>query len=208
MEFVEGETLEAWLKREGRLEVKIALDIAGQLTAGLASLHQQQLVHRDVKPSNVMLSREGSGAVSAKLIDLGLAKAVQEAGLLTTVSLPGAFGGTPAYASPEQFAGLPVDIRSDIYSLGVTLWVMLSGQAPFRGSCAELMHQHLHAPLPMERLVGVPQPAVALLEALLAKDPARRFQNPSELLRALTAATAAMEGGPPLSLVPARESID
>ena len=120
MEWVEGETLESRLKREGPLEVKLALDIVGQVAAGLGALHQQGLVHRDLKPSNVMLSRWEGGALSAKLIDLGLAKAVQEAEAQSTVSLPGAFVGTPAYASPEQFTGLPVDIRSDLYALGVT----------------------------------------------------------------------------------------
>ena len=138
MEWVAGETLEAWLKREGLLEVKLALGIVGQVAAGLGALHEQGLVHRDVKPSNIMLSRGDGGAVNAKLIDLGFAKAVQEAGSQTTVSLAGAFVGTPAYASPEQFAGMPVDIRSDLYSLGVTLWVMVTGQTPFRGPSAEV----------------------------------------------------------------------
>jgi serine/threonine protein kinase len=195
MEWVAGETLEVWLKREGPLEVKLALDIVGQVAAGLGGLHQQGLVHRDVKPSNIMLSRGDGGAVSAKLIDLGLAKAVQEAGSQTTLSLPGVFVGTPAYASPEQFAGMPVDIRSDLYSLGVTLWQMLTGQPPFQGSPADVMHKHLHAPLALEGLGTVPQPAVSLLEALLDKDPARRFQTPSELLQALPTAMAAIEAG-------------
>jgi hypothetical protein len=118
---------------------------------------------------------------------------VQEAGSQTTVSLTGAFVGTPAYASPEQFAGMPVDIRSDLYSLGVTLWQMLTGQPPFQGSPADVMHKHLHAPLALKRLRTGPQPAVALLEALLEKDPARRFQTPSELLQALPTATAAID---------------
>ena len=69
------------------------------------------------------------------------------------ISTPGAFAGTPEFASPEQFAGVQVDIRSDLYSLGVTLWEMLTGQAPFRGSSAEVMYQHQHAPLPLEQLV-------------------------------------------------------
>ena len=71
-----------------------------------------------------------------------------------------------------------MDIRSDLYSLGVTLWEMLTGQTPFQGTSAELMYQHLQAPLPLEQLKGVPQPVVAFLEVLLEKDPARRFQNP------------------------------
>ena len=97
------------------------------------------------------------------------------------------------YASPEQFSGVPVDIRSDLYSLGATLWQMLTGRAPFRGAAAEVMYQHLHAPLTMAQLGQVPQPAVLLLEVLLEKNPALRFQNPTEMLTALAAVTSAIE---------------
>jgi serine/threonine protein kinase len=131
MEFVEGETLENLIKRSGRLEVKLALEIAMQVAAGLAAVYKQKLVHRDIKPSNIMVSVEERGAVTAKIIDLGLAKAVNEPGSQTAISLPGDFAGTPEFASPEQFAGVGVDIRSDLYSLGVTLWEMLTGQVPF-----------------------------------------------------------------------------
>ena len=80
-----------------------------------------------------MVSLEEGGAVTAKIIDLGLAKASNEPGAQSAISTPGAFAGTPEFASPEQFAGVAVDIRSDLYSLGVTLWGMLTGKAPFRG---------------------------------------------------------------------------
>src|SRR5271169_1274022 len=125
MEFVEGETLESLIKRSGRLEVKLALEIATQVAAGLVAVHKQNLVHRDIKPSNVMVSLEEGGAVTAKLIDLGLAKSINEPLSEAVISMPGAFAGTPEFASPEQFAGVGVDIRSDLYSLGVTLWEML-----------------------------------------------------------------------------------
>ena len=154
MEFVEGETLEKLIKRSGRLEVKLALEIATQVVARLAAVHKQKLVHRDIKPSNVMVSMEDGGAVSANLIDLGLAKTASEPLAEAAISMPGAFAGTPEFASPEQFAGVQVDIRSDLYSLGVTLWEMLIGQTPFRGSSVEVMHQHQHAPLPVEQLSG------------------------------------------------------
>ena len=150
MEFVEGETLQNLIKRSGRLEVKLALDIATQVAAGLAAVHKKKLVHRDIKPSNIMVSFEEEGAVTAKIIDLGLAKAVDEAGAQTTISASGAFAGTPEFASPEQVIGGEVDIRSDLYSLGVSLWQMLTGQVPFRGIAAGVMSQHQHAPLPVE----------------------------------------------------------
>jgi serine/threonine protein kinase len=185
MEFVEGETLEKLIKRSGRLEVKPALEIATQVAAGLAAVHKQNLIHRDIKPSNIMVSIEGGGAVTAKIIDLGLAKSLDEPADQTAISTPGAFAGTPEFASPEQFVGIGVDIRSDLYSLGVTLWVMVIGQTPFRGPPAEVMYQHQHAPLPLERLKDVPQPVVVLLEKLLEKDPTRRFQSPNELLNTM-----------------------
>src|SRR5580698_5821398 len=185
MEFVEGETLENLIKRSGRLEVKLALEIATQVAAGLAAVHKQKLVHRDIKPSNIMVTLEQGSAVTAKIIDLGLAKAVNEQGSQAAISTPGAFAGTPEFASPEQFAGVGLDIRSDLYSLGVTLWEMLTGHPPFRGSPAEVMYQHQHAPLRLEHLEGIPQPVVVMLETLLEKDPGQRFQNPAELLQAI-----------------------
>ena len=195
MEFVEGETLENLIKRSGRLEVKLALEIATQVAAGLAAVHKQKLVHRDIKPSNIMVSFEDGGAVTAKIIDLGLAKAVNEPGSQTAISIPGGFAGTPEFASPEQFAGVGVDIRSDLYSLGVMLWEMVTGHALFRGSPAEVMYQHQHAPLPLEQLEDVPQPVVVLLEVLLEKDPGRRFQTPAELLKVIPTITGAIDAG-------------
>ena len=195
MEFVEGETLDSLIKHSGRLEVKLALDIATQVAAGLAAVHKKKLVHRDIKPSNIMVSFEEEGAVTAKIIDLGLAKAVDEAGAQTTISGSGAFAGTPEFASPEQVIGGEVDIRSDLYSLGVSLWQMLTGQVPFRGTAARVMSQHQHAPLPVEELESVPQPVVSLIEVLLDKDPKRRFQTPAELLKALPTITGAIDEG-------------
>ena len=109
---------------------------------------------------------------TAKIIDLGLAKtAMNESASQAAISTPGSFAGTPEFASPEPFAGVQVDIRSDLYSLGVPLWEMLIGRVPFRGSPSELMYQHQHAALPVEQLKGVPQSFVVLLERLLQKDP-------------------------------------
>jgi serine/threonine protein kinase/tetratricopeptide (TPR) repeat protein len=182
MEFLQGETLESLIKRAGRLEVNLALEIATQVAAGLRAVHKQKLVHRDIKPSNIMLSFEEGDAVIAKIIDLGLAKAVSGPGSQTVISTPGAFVGTPDFASPEQFTGIGVDIRSDLYSLGVTLWTMVTGNAPFRGSPAEVIYQHQYAHLPLKQLDGLPQPVAALLEMLLEKEPVRRFQSPVQLL--------------------------
>ncbi len=195
MEFVEGETLENLVRRSGPLEVKLALEIATQVVAGLAAVHKEELVHRDIKPSNIMVNVDEASGVVAKIIDLGLAKTTSEAGSQITISTSGGFAGTPEFASPEQFGGVDVDIRSDLYSLGVSLWQMLTGHVPFLGSPAEVMYQHQHAPLPLEQLESVPQPVVSLIEVLLDKDPKRRFQTPAELLKALRTITAAIDEG-------------
>jgi serine/threonine protein kinase len=109
MEFVEGETLEKLIKRSGQLEVKLALEIATKVAAGLIAVHKQKLVHRDMKPSNIMVSVEEGSTVTAKIIDLGLAKpAPGTQPAEAAISTPGAFAGTPDFASPEQFAGVPV----------------------------------------------------------------------------------------------------
>ena len=191
MEFVDGETLEALIHRRGRLEIDLALEIVTQVAAGLTAIHKQHLVHRDIKPSNIMLSWEEGGLENVKIIDLGLAKGVTE----DTLSIAGSFIGTPTYASPEQFAGLGTDIRSDLYSLGVTLWEMLSGKPPFQGSAAELMDQHQRAAPPLVKLRNIPGPVIALLDVLLAKDPSQRFQNPAQLQKAMTKVRGAIGSG-------------
>src|SRR5580704_6752584 len=193
MEFVEGETLEKLIKRSGRVEVKLALEIATQVAAGLAAVYEQNLVHRDIKPTNIMVRLKEEGSVTAKIIDLGLAKTLDESASEAGISSPGTFVGTPEFASPEQFAGVGVDIRSDLYSLGVALWVMVTGQTPFLGTPGEVMHQHQHTPLPLERLKDVPQPVVVLLEKILKKDPVQRFQTPFELVKAIPAITGAID---------------
>jgi predicted ATPase len=190
MELVEGETLEARLQRAGPLPTALALEVIAQVARALAAVEAQGLVHRDLKPSNLMLAL--GPELTVKLIDFGLAKAaVADETDLTH----GGFVGTPAFASPEQCAGGEVDVRSDLYSLGVMLWEMVTGHGPFRGSPAEMMHQHQHAPLPLDQLEDVPQPVVVLIEALLEKDPMRRFQNPTELLKVMPTITDAIDAG-------------
>jgi serine/threonine protein kinase len=165
------------------------------VAAGLTAVHKQNLVHRDIKPSNIMVSLEDGDSVTAKIIDLGLAKPATDAPAEAAISIPGGFVGTPEFASPEQFAGLGADIRSDPYSLGLTLWEMVTGRTPFRGTPGEVMYQHQHTPLPLEEVENVPQPLVVLLEALLEKDPARRFQNPGDLVKAIATITEQIDTG-------------
>jgi eukaryotic-like serine/threonine-protein kinase len=199
MEFVEGETLEHLIKRQGPLKVALALDIAGQVAAALAAAQKEQIVHRDIKPANIMLSFEQDHSVRVKVIDFGLARVASVSQSDPALSAPGAFAGTPIFASPEQCAGSEVDIRSDIYSLGVTLWDMLTGKVPFSGTTAEVMNRHLHAPLPLDQLKDVPKPIVVFLQFLLEKDPAQRPQDPAALQSAFRAVRKALESPYPAS---------
>jgi len=192
MEFAEGETLATLIRRSGHLEIDLTIEIVGQIAAGLSAIEKQHLIHRDIKPCNIMVNLRDRKLENVKIIDLGLAKGIAEENTLSTV---GAFVGTPAYASPEQFAGIATDYRSDLYSLGVTLWEMVSGKPPFSGSAAELMYQHQHAEPPIEKLKSVPTPIIALLQILLAKDPNQRFQNPAQLQNALPRVREAIGSG-------------
>jgi serine/threonine protein kinase/RNA polymerase subunit RPABC4/transcription elongation factor Spt4 len=205
MELVDGESLEALIRRSGCLETDLALKIVEQVASGLAAIEKQHLVHRDIKPSNIMVSSQGGKFETVKIIDLGLAKGVAEENSLSTL---GVFIGTPAYAGPEQFAGIPTDIRSDLYSLGVTLWEMLSGKLPFSGTAAELMYQHQHAEPPTQKLRNIPAPVIALLQLLLAKDPNQRFQTPAQLQQALTKVREATGSGLRLTVDELRASGD
>jgi serine/threonine protein kinase/tetratricopeptide (TPR) repeat protein len=205
MELVEGETLEDLIRRSGPLEPRRALQITAQAAAGLAAAHKEHLVHRDIKSSNLMLTSGETGRATVKIIDLGLAKPVEEAA--STLSRANAFIGTPYFASPEQCSGRKVDIRSDIYSLGVTLWEMLTGEVPFTGAVTQVLSQQLSAPLPLEKLVRIPRPVVGLLKSLLEKDPEKRLQDPVEVEAAVQKVERALDRGWPLGLIRLRNLI-
>src|SRR5580692_5751743 len=191
MELVEGETLETRLRHSGPLPPSLALEVITQAARALVALETHGLVHRDLKPANLMLVERPE--LTVKMIDFGLAKAAATAESESDIT-HGGFVGTPSFASPEQFTDTgAVDVRSDLYSLGITLWEMLTGQTPFRGTPREVMHQHQHAALPLDLLEAVPQPVVVLLDALLEKDPGRRFQTPADLLNAIPTITDAID---------------
>src|SRR5260370_6861269 len=121
MEYVEGETLGNLIKRCGRLDPKIALEIMNQVAAGLAAVHEQKLVHRDIKPTNIMVSLKDESRLIAKIIDLGLAKPVADAPTPVAISSPGAFAGTPEFATPDQFARLAMATPPPPSSLAIAL---------------------------------------------------------------------------------------
>jgi serine/threonine protein kinase len=186
MEFINGETVTERVKREGPLPCLFALEIAQQVASALIAAEAEHLVHRDIKPSNLMLVREGDGEIIVKVIDFGLAKSilVQSSAALTS---GGGFVGTPYFASPEQLDRQAEDIRSDIYSLGVTLWFMLTGKPTFVGSIASVIAQHLDRTPPFDDLAILPREVVAVLRQMLEKDRENRIQTPVALRGALKA---------------------
>jgi serine/threonine protein kinase/predicted Zn-dependent protease len=194
MELVEGQTVEEWIHRKGPLDCLVALDVALQITRALIATGIRQFVHRDVKPSNIMLCTEADGAIVAKLIDFGLVRdtTVQSAGASGNPVRNG-FIGTPHFASPEQFAGKATDARSDIYSLGVTLWYMLSGRLPFYGTREQIRQEQFSAALPLEQLKGIPRTVVELIRRMLEADPAKRPQSPAVLKEQLNNCIAAAD---------------
>jgi WD40 repeat protein/serine/threonine protein kinase len=186
MEYVEGQTLDQILRLRGALPEELALEITSQVAAALSVAHQRELVHRDIKPSNLIVSFDQQNRPMVKVIDFGLVKVTTRISDDSSASAPGVLLGTPHYASPEQFSGGKVDARSDIYSLGATLWHMLTNTTPFRGSPACVAGQHLHATLPIDRLRHLSLPVFTLVTHLLEKDPYDRPQTAEGLLTLLS----------------------
>src|SRR3954454_14450868 len=191
MELVEGETLEAKVRREGPMPLAQALEVIEQAARALAAAEACGLVHRDIKPSNIMLESDPGGcAPIVKVIDYGIAKILNPEGERGAEKTQPGFIGTPAFASPEQFASseqTKIDTRSDIYSLGATFWYLLSGRVPFVGRTLNDIRLRQTEPLPIQQLkVGdVPARILALLRSMLAPDPKDRPQSARELLSAV-----------------------
>jgi serine/threonine protein kinase/Tfp pilus assembly protein PilF len=190
MELVEGETLEAKVRREGPMPLSLALEVIEQAARALAAAEKCGVVHRDIKPSNIMLESDPSGAPIVKVIDYGVAKVLAPEAERGAEEKQTGFIGTPAFASPEQFAPseqTKIDTRSDIYSLGVTFWYLLSGRVPFVGRTLEEIRERQAESLPVDQLKGLDVPAriFALLKSMLAPDPKDRPQSARELLSAV-----------------------
>jgi TolB-like protein/Tfp pilus assembly protein PilF len=234
MELVEGETLEERVRRLGPLDVLTAVDIALQVSAALEAAEEHGLVHRDLKPGNLMLvtpnykktdastqrggynkerqavatalrrrARRDTGGtdqanqkLTVKVIDFGVAKAVAEKTNAMALT-HGGFVGTPAFASPEQFTNEPVDVRSDIYSLGATLWFLLTGHMLFSGrTIEEIQAARRSKPLPIDQLEAAhaPRRLISLLTSMLAIEPAARPAGARELTGRLQAIRASIIG--------------
>ncbi|MBV8900174.1 MAG: protein kinase [Verrucomicrobia bacterium] len=203
MEFVDGETVERRVQREGALRVDLALRIARQVARALIAADRQRLIHRDIKPANLMLVRDDDeDHLLVKVIDFGLAKSMVSTTDQSSMAVTlGGFVGTPHFASPEQLQERPIDIRSDLYSLGASLWYMLSGRPPFQGSLASVIHQHLGQPLPLEVLAKLPPRVAELLKVMLAKRPEERIQTPADVKQRLDDLIAELRGLSPTLVI-------
>ena len=189
-EHVEGENLKELVVRSGRLPVRRALELALDVADGLAFAHDHGLVHRDVKPQNVLLSREGE----VKVTDFGIARSLHvEHGVTQT----GTVLGTGEYLAPEQASGKQVSPATDVYSLGVVLWELLAGDVPFVGeNFVAVALRHVNEPPPSlrERRPDVTPRLEAAVDRALAKDPARRFPSMAAFAKELRACLAEAEG--------------
>jgi serine/threonine protein kinase len=192
MDLLAGESLAQRLKRAGPMAVAEAIDVARQIAVALAAAHAAGIVHRDLKPDNIFLVAEPEGA-RVVLLDFGVAKLT--GALLSDSDLKtktGALLGTPHYMSPEQCDGeRDVDFRSDLYSLGCMLFVMIGGKLPFEGGVGAVIGAHLHLPAPRLRSVAahVPAQIEAIVSRLMEKDPGARFASAIELVDAFDAWT-------------------
>jgi tetratricopeptide (TPR) repeat protein len=188
MEYVEGTTLKEILRRRGPISPSGILHVLMQISEALAYAHEKKVVHRDIKPANVMWARDKK----AKLMDFGLAKVVEEARNHTTV-----VAGTPYYMSPEQTLGKNIDHRTDIYSLGVTIFELATGTVPFKDG--NIPYHHVHTPPPNIRELREDLPATLadIVDRCLEKDPANRFQSAKEILNAVRASLAGSVTPPP-----------
>jgi serine/threonine protein kinase len=186
LEFVDGSSLHRIVEKHGPMAISRAANCIAQAAEGLQHAHEAGLVHRDIKPGNLLLDRFGT----IKILDLGLARFFDdETSHLTQRQNPGIVLGTADYVAPEQaIDSSTVDIRGDIYSLGVTLFFLLTGRTPYHdGSVPQkLMFHQISEPAPVTKFRSdVPRKLAAVIEKMLAKDPAQRYQTPAEVVAAL-----------------------
>lgn len=184
MELVVGTTAQALVDQHGKMPVANATRIVADICKGVAAAHKLGLVHRDIKPTNILVNREGV----AKLSDFGLAKPVQPVG--AGVTQDNTLLGTPNYMSPEQAEGKNVDGRTDIYALGGTYHALLTGKQPYvRATTVLVLYAHCHEPPPDPRAIvpDLPEACVRIIQKAMAKSPADRYANADEMLRDLLA---------------------
>ncbi|MEP6999683.1 MAG: protein kinase [bacterium] len=196
MEFVDGEPLARLLTREAPLALERAIDLASQIADALGAAHELGIVHRDLKPDNILVTRTRTGREIVKVVDFGIAKAIQE-GVGEGLTRTGQVIGTPEFMSPEQLLGDPVDARSDLYALGCILHLMLTAAPPFDAPTREQMiKQRLSKDVPHlhELDPALPDTVARIVARLLARSPAERYGSAAELKDALAGTHARRSG--------------
>ena len=193
MEYIKGESLSSMVNRVGPLSLARARDFTKQIALGLEHAHKQNMVHRDIKPQNVLASKDGD-EFRVRILDFGLAKTTGLAASCSELTMDGAIIGTPNYMAPEQAINPSLaDTRSDIYSLGCTWFFLLTGRSPFEAdSPLAIMNAHQNNPPPLIRSIRkeVPEETEQILSRMMAKNPDDRFQSPTELIEALASSRA------------------
>jgi hypothetical protein len=181
MELIDGITAREKIERDGPLNSRDAIGLMLQIASALSAAERQQLVHRDLKPANLMLTEE-NGEQIVKIIDFGLAKKILPSGEVSgAFTIAGGFVGTAEFASPEQIRESDLDVRSDIYSLGATLFFLLTGRPPFTGAAGEVMSHHLYKAIPLEPLSNQPPVVLELVQRMMEKEREKRPQSAAEL---------------------------
>jgi hypothetical protein len=203
MEFLRGKDLARVAYEEGPLPFARIVDVLKQVLGALAEAHDLGIVHRDLKPENVILEPLRRGGDFVKVVDFGLAKLKADTQAPTNVTSPGIVCGTPDYMAPEQGRGDPIDGRSDLYSVGVVLFQLLTGRLPFESeSPTQVVMMHITIPVPDPRQVAperaIPEALVAVVFRAMAKDPRDRYQDASEFAEALAAAMVVAVSQPPM----------
>ena len=196
-ELLEGETLATRLARLGALTAVAAMDVASQVLRSLAEAHYLGIVHRDIKPDNLFIVPHDGGEL-VKVLDFGMVKLVTGTDRLGQLTQPGIAGGTPAYMSPECAQAQPVDARSDIYSVGVIVYEMLTGRLPFTGEDAvSAMLAHIHDPVPPLTGEAIPQDLRHFVYRCLCKNPEQRYRTALEALDALESIVRSLDRAAP-----------
>jgi len=193
MEYLEGVTLKDLIRGKGALPLAVGLRIAKHMCQGLEAAHAEGVVHRDVKPQNMLILPETG---DLKIMDFGIAHRSEVEGGISGLTSDGTVMGTPDYMPPEQATGGVADFRSDIYSLGVVLFEMFTGQLPFTGEkVVQIILSHVQKTPPRPRTINpqIPDDLEAIILRCLDKKPANRYQKVSEVLQALNAVSSRVE---------------
>ncbi len=192
MEWVDGRSMRSWLDEYGRFSVDVSVDLIQQLLSAVGVAHDFQVVHRDLKPDNILISNRGK----TKILDFGISKLIDDKHRLTAT---GSMVGTPAYMAPEQVKGDPVDATADIYSLGMILYELLHGEPPFMGQLPAVLHsQVFDRP---RASTAIPSPIMEIIWKATAKDCGQRFQTCEEFAGAFHYMPKAAVAHPPVEAI-------